>query len=286
MYAAPGYTDPDSYDRLLTAAERYGRAFALLDGPERIDEIEPLTRVATTDPPAPKADQPPGLRPRVSPRGHGAVYVPWLRVPEMFPPSPEARPRMVSVPPSGHVAGLYARNDFQRGVHKAPANMNVRGVTGLSRSIDKADQAVLNPAGVNCFRWFSTEGALLWGARTLASDPQWRYVNVRRLFIMIERSIEANTGYIVFQPNDQRLWRTIRRDISAFLTLLWRQKYLMGATPEQAFFVKCDEETNPPEVTDAGRVETLIGVAPVKPAEFVIFRIGQSQAGATSFEMA
>jgi phage tail sheath protein FI len=192
----------------------------------------------------------------------------------------------VSVPPSGHVAGLYARNDFERGIHKAPANMTVRGVTGLSRMIGKADQALLNPAGINCFRWFSTEGVVLWGARTLASDPQWRYVNVRRMLIMIERSFERSLQHCVFQPNDHRLWRTIRRDISAFLTLLWRQKYLMGTTPEQAFFVKCDEETNPPEVVDAGRVETLIGVAPVKPAEFVIFRIGQSQSGATSFENA
>ena len=284
MVAIPGRTEPEAYEAALTFAERRGDCVALLDGPERADDIKALTRVGLVDP---KPDQlpaslSPGLRPPNSERGFGAVYFPHLMVPDLFPPSPDKRAPLVSVAPSGHVAGLCARNDFQRGVHKAPANMRVNGVLGLSQTVSKSDQSLLNPSGVNCFRWFPTDGALLWGARTLApSSSNWRYLSVRRLFIMIEKSIERSTRWIVFEPNDERLWQTIRRDITAFLTLLWRQKYLMGTTPEQAFFVKCDADTNSPEVVDAGRVETLIGIAPVKPAEFVIFRIGQSQAGST-----
>jgi phage tail sheath protein FI len=140
---------------------------------------------------------------------------------------------------------------------------------------------VLNDAGVNCIRLFVREGIRVWGARTLA-DPssEWRYLNVRRLFNMIEESIAQSTRWIVFEPNDRTLWKSIRRDVSAFLTRLWRDGALMGRTPEEAFFVKCDEETNPPDVIDAGMVVTMIGIAPVKPAEFIIFRISQYAAGA------
>jgi phage tail sheath protein FI len=194
---------------------------------------------------------------------------------------PFAPGQIVSMPPSGAVAGICARTDAERGVHKAPANAIVRGALGLTQTITKADQEVLNPAGVNCLRFFVREGVLLWGARTLARDPEWRYLNVRRLFNFVEESIARGTSWVVFEPNDRPLWKAIRRDIGAFLTLIWRQGALMGSTPEQAFYVKCDEETNPPEVIDAGQVITEVGLAPVKPAEFVVFRIGQSAAGAT-----
>jgi uncharacterized protein len=185
------------------------------------------------------------------------------------------------VPPSGHVAGIWARTDGRRGVHKAPANEVVMGALGLTYRVTDAEQAELNPRGVNCIRFFAREGIRVWGARTLAaSSSEWRYLNVRRLFNMIEESIAESTRWIVFEPNDVTLWKSIRRDVSAFLTRLWRDGALMGTTPEEAFFVQCDSETNPPEVIDAGEVHTVIGVAPVKPAEFIVFRISQSAVGA------
>jgi phage tail sheath protein FI len=153
----------------------------------------------------------------------------------------------------------------------------------LSYLLTRDEQGELNQAGVNCIRFFSREGIRVWGARTLAaSASEWRYLNVRRLFNMIEESIRDNTRWIVFEPNDRTLWKSIRRDVSAFLTRLWRDGALMGRTPEEAFFVKCDEETNPPDVIDAGMVVTLIGIAPVKPAEFIVFRLSQYAGGAQS----
>jgi hypothetical protein len=165
-----------------------------------------------------------------------------------------------------------------RGVHKAPANEALRGALNLTYRLTAEEQGELNQNGVNCIRFFLREGIRIWGARTVADgSSEWRYLNVRRLFTMIEESIAQSTRWIVFEPNDQSLWKSIRRDIGAFLTRLWRDGALMGATPDEAFFVKCDAETNPPDVIDAGQVVTLIGVAPVKPAEFIIFRISQSQ---------
>src|SRR5262249_19850632 len=281
----PGRSDPGSHDALLSAAEQAADRVAILDGPDHVDDVEQLTRAASVDAgddsdtakkasSAKKAN--PAMRPRDSQRGFGALYFPWLRVRDALDPD-----KIVSVPPSGHIAGICARTDVERGVHKAPANVTIRGALGVTQMLVKAEQEVLNPAGVNCIRFFSREGVIVWGARTLApSASNWRYLSVRRLFNMVEESIQRSTRWVVFEPNDRPLWKAIRRDITAFLTLLWRQGALMGATPEQAFFVKCDEETNTPEVIDAGEVVTLVGMAPVKPAEFVIFRIGQSAAGA------
>lgn len=281
MVAAPGWTDAATYDALLTHCEGLTSCFAILDGPATCTDIAALTRVGSakgttsgstgdgTDKPAPTA-----LRPRESARGYGAVYVPHLMVRDPLEPA-----KIVAVAPSGHLAGIYARTDVERGVFKAPANVAVRGALGLTQRLNDAEQGVLNPAGVNVIRFMTGRGVLVWGARTLTvSDPEWRYVPVRRLFIMMEGSIRRGTQWVVFEPNDERLWKSIRRDVSAFLMLLWRQGALQGATPDEAFFVKCDAETNPPEVIDAGRVVIEIGVAPVKPAEFVIFRIGQSSA--------
>jgi phage tail sheath protein FI len=179
------------------------------------------------------------------------------------------------------MAGIWARTDTLRGVHKAPANEPVRGAVDLTYRITKPEQDILNPAGVNCIRYFPAEGIRVWGARTLAAEAsEWRYLNVRRLFNMLKESIADGTRWIVFEPNDFLLWQSIRRDINAFLTRVWRDGALHGRTPKEAFFVKCDEETNPVDVRDAGQVVALIGVAPVKPAEFVVFKLSQSTAGA------
>jgi hypothetical protein len=218
---------------------------------------------------------PPGLRARQSDLGYGAFYFPWLRVRDPL------GTEVVSVPPSGHMAGIWARTDATRGVHKAPANEPVRGGLDLTYNVTPAEQGILNQAGVNCIRMFSREGIRVWGARTVGDQSgEWRYLSVRRLFVMVEESIAEGTNWIVFEPNDQTLWKSIRRDIGAFLRVLWRDGALMGATPEEAFFVKCDAETNPPEVIAQGQVVTIIGMAPVKPAEFIVFRISQSAAGA------
>ncbi len=253
LVAAPGQISPAVQDALLTHCETRKDRFAILDSPETM---------------AGGVDKLP--RPRDS--KYGAYYFPWIQVYD-----PERG--NVYVPPSGHVAGVYARVDNERGVHKAPANEIVRGALGLKYTISKGEQDILNPKGINCIRMMMGGGIRIWGARTLSSDPSWRYINVRRLFIMVETSIERATQWVVFEPNDHRLWKRVTRTISSFLTLVWRNGALMGENPEKAFYVKCDEETNPPEVIDVGQLIVEIGLAPVKPAEFVIFRIGQMPAG-------
>ena len=277
LIAAPGKTDAKAYDALLTSAENTGDRFAILDSPLQVKDISKLTEVAraraTADGDGGSGG---GLRARQSDQGFGAQVACGIVTRDALDPS-----KIVEAYPSGYVAGIYARTDFRRGVHKAPANETVRGALDVTQPITKADQAVLNPASVNCLRFFSREGVKLYGARTLAaSASENRYVNVKRLMMLIRLSIERGTGWVVFEPNDQFLWAKIKRDVSAFLTILWRQGALMGASPEEAFFVKCDRETNPQETIDAGQVITVIGVAPVKPAEFVIFRIGQTPSGA------
>jgi uncharacterized protein len=228
-------------------------------------------------------DCPPGMNPqqikdwRMKDAGYdskyGAVYYPWIKV-----AGPGGDP--ILVPPSGYMAGIYARSDTERGVHKAPANEVVRGAIGVETVITKSEQDSLNPVGINCIRPFPGRGIRVWGARTLASDAQWRYINVRRLFNFIEESIELGTQWVVFEPNDRDLWERIKRDIRAFLTRVWRDGALFGATPDEAFYVKCDDELNTVEIRDAGQVIIEIGIAPVKPAEFVIFRISQWAGGA------
>jgi uncharacterized protein len=292
--AAPGYTKVEDYEALLSHCEKLKNRVAILDAPQDVVNVDLLTKVAAapktlkpskpagggsgeagTVPPA----KPEGLRPRVSDRGYGAFYFPWITVRDPFSPK-----NLVDIPPSGHLAGIYARSDAMRGVHKAPANESIRGALNVTYRLTDAEQGELNQNGVNCLRFFPRQGILVWGARTVADTAsEWRYLNVRRLFNMIEESIARATRWVVFEPNDMALWKSIRRDISAFLSLVWRDGALAGATPEQAFFVQCDSETNPPEVIDAGQVVTLIGLAPVKPAEFIIFRIGQ-QAGGVEIE--
>jgi phage tail sheath protein FI len=202
---------------------------------------------------------------------YGAIYYPWV---EVYDPSIDA-PRVI--PPVGHVAGVYARTDIERGVHKAPANEVARSVRQLEFPVSKGMQDLLNPRGINCLRDFRSDGRgiRVWGARTMSSDPEWKYVNVRRLFLFVEESIEEGTQWVVFEPNDEPTWAKVRRSISNFLITIWRNGALMGLTQDEAFFVKCDRTTMTPDDIDNGRLICYIGIAPVKPAEFVIFRISQ-----------
>ncbi len=183
---------------------------------------------------------------------YAVLYYPWIKV-----AGPDGHP--MAVPPSGHMAGIWARNDNERGVHKAPANEVVTGALEAATPITKGEQDTLNPIGVNCIRSFTGRGLRVWGARTLSSDPAWRYVNVRRLFNYVEKSIEAGTQWVVFEPNDPDLWARVRRDVGAFLTGAWRDGMLFGLTPGEAFFVKCDEELNPPDVRDRGQLVIDVG---------------------------
>jgi phage tail sheath protein FI len=208
-----------------------------------------------------------------------ALYWPWLKV---YDPASNAN---IFVPPSGHMAGIWGRNDDTRGVHKAPANETVRGVVAVGSDLTSREQELLNPVGINCVRSFPGRGIRVWGARTLAAtETEWRYINVRRLFNYLEESILNGTQWVVFEPNDPALWARVRRTITAFLTNEWRKGALFGLTPDEAFYVKCDSETNPPDVVDAGQLVCEIGVAPVKPAEFVIFRLAQFSGGAALTE--
>ncbi len=207
---------------------------------------------------------------------YAALYHPWVEILDPLQrPSQGAPPSRMMLPPSGFVTGIYARSDIERGVHKAPANEVVRGLTRFEANINKARQDVLNPEGINALRFFEGRGNRVWGARTLSSDPEWKYVNVRRLFIYMEHSIDMATQWAVFEPNNDRLWANIRYAVEDFLYILWRDGALMGEKPEQAYFVRCDRTTMAQNDLDNGRMICLIGVAPTYPAEFVIFRIGQ-----------
>jgi phage tail sheath protein FI len=278
IVAAPGYADPASYEVVFGHCEKMRDRVAIVDGPEVVERIEQLVKVGTASVPggpgAPGGPAPGdvGLRPPNS--NFGILYHPWISVMDPFTPM-----RLVNVPPSGHLAGIYARTDATRGVHKAPANERVVGALNVAYRVTREEQELLNPAGVNCIRFFPESGIRVWGCRTLG-DADWRYVPIRRFFNMVEESIVRATQWAVFEPNDPTLWKSLIRDVRAFLTRLWRDGALMGRRPEDAFFVKCDEENNPPEVIDAGQLVIEVGVAPVKPAEFIIFRIGQSAAGA------
>jgi uncharacterized protein len=225
-------------------------------------------------------DTPPGLNAQQAKEWHSylnfdtsyaALYYPWLEVPDLS----GGRSNTKLVPPSGHLVGIYNRSDSERGVHKAPANEVLANVVDVEFHISRGEQDTLNPVGVNCIRAFPGRGIRVWGARTLSSNGAWRYANVRRLFIMVEASMDAGLQWVVFEPNDSTLWAKVRRDVNSFLRVVWHSGALFGNTPEQAFYVKCDEELNPREIRDMGQLIIEVGLAPVKPAEFVIFRITQ-----------
>jgi phage tail sheath protein FI len=276
MVAAPGLTDATSYTALIAHCENLKDRVAILDAVE--DDANGLNVFATGDFSALSripTDQN-GLRPLDS--EYAAFYFPWLKV---FDPATKlmtpAGDGLIYVPPSGHMAGIYASNDATRGVFKAPANEAVLGATSLRWNLSKGDQEVLNQKGVNLIR--SLNGAIrVWGARTVGGDDNgdYRYISTRRFFNFVRKSIEQGTQFVVFEPNSPALWKRIIRSVGDFLLGQWREGALFGETPKQAFYVKCDEETNPPDVREAGQVVTEIGIAIVKPAEFVIFRIQQT----------
>ncbi|MGH9768788.1 MAG: phage tail sheath family protein [Blastocatellia bacterium] len=250
-------------DRLISHAERLRYRIAVVDAP-RGNSMNDIR----------------SFRGRFDSK-YAALYHPWI---EIFDPTQRpaqgAPPRRLMLPPSGFVTGIYARSDIERGVHKAPANEVVRGLTRFEANINKERQDVLNPEGINALRFFEGRGNRVWGARTISSDPEWKYVNVRRLFIYIEHSIDKGTQWAVFEPNGPKLWANLRQTVEDFLLVLWRDGALLGDKPEQAYFVRCDRTTMTQNDLDNGRLICLIGIAPVKPAEFVIFRIGQWTADA------
>ncbi|MBX2796034.1 MAG: phage tail sheath subtilisin-like domain-containing protein [Myxococcales bacterium] len=275
LHVAAGLTFNQQREMLEHCETRKDR-FAILDGP--------VVSTGDMDIPA-------------SQKGFGAMYVPWVKItkpswfngeaPDLDVPSVlrrkliKAERNELHVPPSGHICGVFARVDAERGVHKAPANEILMGITGLSQNINRLEQGQYNDRGVNVVRIFKDRGIRIWGARTLAtkSDPQWKYVNVRRLFVMIEQSIMQGMQWAVFEPNDQFLWSKLNRDVRAYLLRVWGSGALFGTTPEEAFYVKCDSETNPRYLIDAGQVNVQVGISPVKPAEFVVFSIGQWDGG-------
>ncbi len=207
---------------------------------------------------------------------HAAFYYPWVRV---LDPVSETE---IDLPPSGFMAGIYARNDVERGVYKAPANEVIRGAIGLELLLNKSQQEVLNPEGINCLRYFEGRGYRVWGARTATSDSEWKYLNVRRYFAFLESSIERGTQFAVFEPNGDQLWANVRSTIEDFLFNEWKSNHLLGTKPEEAFFVRCDRTTMTQNDLDNGRLVCLVGVSPLRPAEFVIFRIGQKTADSRS----
>lgn len=229
-------------------------------------------------------DAPPGMNPQqikewrsdvaMYDSAFASMYYPWIKVENPIGTNGDSE---VVIPPSGHVAGVWARTDEARGVWKAPANDTIRGVLDVEYATTQAEQGLLNPIGINCIRPFGTRGIRVWGARTLSSDSDWRYINVRRLFNMVETSIAQGTQYAVFEPNDVKLWEGVKRTIDGFLRGLWSSGALFGASADQAYYVKCDSETNPPESIDQGLMVCEVGISPVKPAEFIVFRIAQQK---------
>ncbi|MGF2040556.1 MAG: phage tail sheath family protein [Nostoc sp. CmiVER01] len=210
---------------------------------------------------------------------NAALYYPWIRVQD------DSYLKSLLVPPCGHIAGVYARTDQNIGVHKAPANAIVNDVLELQVNLTNNQQGALNIEGINCLRNFPGRGILVWGARTLSHDPDWTYINVRRLFLTIIRWIEWNMLSVVFEPNDAILWNRIGRELSTYFNELFQQGALKGSTAEEAFYVKCDEQTNPPQVRDAGQVVTEIGIAPILPSEFIVVTIFHGKTGISITEV-
>ena len=249
------------FEDILSQCENLKDRFAIIDAKENEPNIDNL-RIDSI----------------IRPSKYGAIYYPWIRV---LDPLTE---QLKYIPPGGAIAGIYARSDNERGVHKAPANEIVRGANDLKFNLTKAEQGLVNPRGINVIRSFNGRGILVWGARTCIIDPLWKYINVRRLFIYIEKSIEKGTQWVVFEPNNEKLWARVVATITQFLTGVWRDGALMGTKPEEAFFVKCDRSTMTQDDIDNGRLICVIGIAPVKPAEFVIFRIAQWAGGSSATE--
>lgn len=251
LVAAPGFTSPIIHQILSDHAAETGDRMAILDGVEDLGSAQ-LHEF-----------------PRIGDSSDSALYWPWIQVFD------ESTKKLTYVPPSGHVIGAIARTDTERGVHKAPANEILRGALGLKYTLTRNEQALLNPRGINVIRDLDDMGIRVYGARTLATDPEWKYLNVRRLFQVVRQSVTRGTEWVVFEPNSETLWGNVERNIRAYLKTLWASEALVGKTPEEAFYVRCNEQTNPPENVDLGIVTIEIGIAPVKPAEFVQINIQQ-----------
>jgi uncharacterized protein len=239
--------------KLIAHCENAGNRMAILDCPPRLSPREILDW-RTSGPGYDSKD--------------AALYYPWLEVADPL------TGRLLLVPPSGHVAGVWCRTDAAYGVHRAPAE-GVVGVAGVGFDVAETDQAELEEAGVNSIRAFPGQGIRVWGARTLSSDPKWRDVPVRRVFLHLARSIDRGTRWTVFEPNDERLWEEVRAEVKHFLDRSWREGALAGETANEAYYVKCGAETNPSEVIEAGQLICEIGIAPLKPREFAILRLGR-----------
>lgn len=258
IMAVPGVTDANVQAKLIAHCEGLTSRFAVLDAPLSCTAVDELNRHRSA-----------------YDTSYAALYAPWVQVYDPLLKRP------TFLPPSGSMCGIYARTDIQRGVFKAPANEIVQGCTGLSVNYNAAEQGKLNPNGINLIRAIPGQGIRVWGARTCSSDGNWKYVNVRRLFIFLEESIRANTGWVVFEPNDEGLWSRVRGTIALFLETQRRNGALAGSTPEQAYYVEVGHNTMTQDDILNGRLICEIGVAPVRPAEFVIFRITQITQSAT-----
>jgi phage tail sheath protein FI len=243
------------YEEIVNHCEKLKDRFAIID-----------TKKGTTNPTKPGETK------------YAAFYYPWINIID-----PQTATKIL-IPPGGHIAGIYTRTDIERGVHKAPTNEIVKGAVSPEFEINKNQQDLLNPQGINCIRTFIGRGILVWGARTLSSDSLWKYINIRRLIIYLEKSIEKGTQWAVFEPDNEKLWIKVKQIIIQFLTTTWKDGAILGTTPEQAFFVRCDRTTMTQNDIDNGRLIVLIGVAPIKPAEFIIFRIAQWAGGSTTTE--
>lgn len=231
-----------------------------------IDHCERLKRFAIFD--SIKGQEPSSItKPRES--SYAALYYPWLYVKQ------NANTKVL-IPPGGHIAGVYARVDNTKGVHKAPANEQIMGITGVEHSVSNLQVETLNPRGINCIRNFEGRGILVWGARTLSSDAEYKYINVRRLLIYLEQSIQRGTAWAVFEQNNENTWTTVKAYVKEFLTQAWKEGKLQGAKPEEAYFVKCDRTTMTQSDVDVGRLIVEVGAAAVKPAEFIILRVSQT----------
>jgi uncharacterized protein len=292
--------DPDDAKRCATGLAALGEVedIAIVASPDavRLDEASQLTatndliahceaprsyRIGIVDPPKDSSISEVRKFRAQFDTTYAALYYPWMEILDpTAKPDPGASPATLQLPPAGFTAGIYARSDEDRGVHKAPANEVVLGITKFRQNVTFDRQSVLNPEGINALRFFEGRANRVWGARTMSSDPEWKYVNVRRLFLYLEHSIDRSTQWAVFEPNNERLWASIRQSIEDFLVTVWRTGALMGTKPEEAFFVRCDRTTMTQNDLDNGRMICLIGVAPTYPAEFVIFRIGQWTADA------
>lgn len=252
LMSVPGVTTPEVQMSLIAHCENMKNRFAVLDMPKDMKKTDELIEYRD-----------------MFDSSYAAFYHPWIQV---FDPLSK---KNIIAPPSGSILGVYARTDNAVGVHKAPANEVLRACTGLASSYNTAEQDLLNPKGINLIRSFPGRGIRVWGARTASSNATWKYVNVRRLFIYLEESIRNNTNWVVFEPNTEALWSRVKRTVEMFLASTWRSGALAGSSPSEAFFVDIGKNTMTQDDIDNGRLVCVIGVAPVKPAEFVVFKIGQ-----------